>query len=50
MAKKAPNQPSTQRKRKKKQGYTPGEWFMVILGLSLVVMFLGIIVTSVLGG
>ena len=36
-------------RRKKKQGYTAGEWFMVILGLSLVVLVLGIIVTSVLG-
>ena len=49
MAKKSTNQPSNQRKRKKKQSYTAGEWFMVILGLSLVLMFLGIIITSVLG-
>ena len=35
---------------KKKHSYTAGEWFMVALGLALVVMFVGIIVTSVLGG
>jgi hypothetical protein len=34
----------------KKTGYTAGEWFMVILGLALVIMVVGIIVTSVLGG
>jgi hypothetical protein len=37
-------------RQKKKRGYTAGEWFMVILGLALVVMVIGIIVTSVLGG
>ena len=36
-------------RRKKQQGYTAGEWFMVILGLSLVILFVGIVVTSVLG-
>ena len=37
-------------RKNKKRGYTAGEWFMVILGLALVVMVIGIIVTSVLGG
>jgi hypothetical protein len=37
-------------RRKKKQGYTAGEWFMVALGLALVILVVGIIVTSVLGG
>jgi hypothetical protein len=41
---------SQPRKKKKKAGYTAGEWFMVILGLALVIMVLGIVVTSVLGG
>jgi len=49
MAKRVHKRPPTQRKGKKKQGYTAGEWFMVILGLSMVLMFLGIIITSVLG-
>jgi len=43
------SQGSTKRS-KRKQSYTAGEWFMVALGLALVVMVVGIIVTSVLGG
>jgi len=46
MAKKRFNQ--RQRHPKKKQGYTAGEWFMVALGLALVIMAIGIVVTSVL--
>ncbi len=50
MAKKRPKRSPAKTRPKKKQGYTLGEWFMVALGLALLVMFIGIVVTSVLGG
>jgi hypothetical protein len=33
--------------RKKKRAYSPGEWFMAILGVALVIMVIVIVVTSV---
>lgn len=50
MAKQRPRRSPGTKRSKKRQGYTAGEWFMVALGLALVVMVVGIIVTSVLGG
>ena len=35
--------------RKRKRGYSAGEWFMVILGVALIVLVVGIVVSSVLG-
>lgn len=35
--------------RKRKRGYSAGEWFMVILGVALVALVVGIVVSSVLG-
>jgi len=50
MAKPRPKRPSNKGRGGRKNGYTAGEWFMVVLGLAMLIMFLGIIVTSVLGG
>ena len=50
MAKPTPKRPSNKGNRSRKNGYTAGEWFMVVLGLALLIMVVGIIVTSVLGG
>ena len=36
--------------RQKKTSYSAGEWFMVGLGLALLIMVAGIIITAVLGG
>ena len=47
--KKVKRAPQKSRARSKKKGYSPGEWFMVILGLALVIMFVVIIVTSIFG-
>lgn len=35
--------------RKRKRGYSAGEWFMVILGVAIIVLVVGIVVSSVLG-
>jgi hypothetical protein len=35
--------------RKRKHAYSAGEWFMVILGVALIVLVVGIVVSSVLG-
>jgi hypothetical protein len=37
------------RKPRRKTRYSPGEWFMVILGALLVVLFAGLIITSIFG-
>ncbi len=50
MAKQPPRRSPGTKRSKKKKGYTVGEWFMVALGLALLVMVVGIIATSVLGG
>jgi hypothetical protein len=50
MTKKDSRGSASRSRQKKKQGYTAGEWFMVALGLALVILIVGIIVTSVLGG
>jgi hypothetical protein len=47
VAKKKAASTSQAPQRRKKRGYTPGEWFMVGLGLALVIMFAVIIVTSI---
>jgi hypothetical protein len=36
-------------KRRRNARYTAGEWFMVALGAALLVLVIGIVVTSVLG-
>jgi hypothetical protein len=44
---------TTRKKPSQKQpgrrGYTAGEWFMVLLGAALVILFAGIIITAILG-
>jgi hypothetical protein len=35
--------------RKRKRGYSTGEWFMVVLGVALIVLVVGIVVSTVLG-
>jgi len=47
MAKKHTKKPATRSRRKSR--YTVGEWFMVLIGGLLVVLFAGIIITSILG-
>jgi hypothetical protein len=35
--------------RRRKRGYSAGEWFMVVVGIALIVLVVGIVVSSVLG-
>jgi hypothetical protein len=35
-------------RNRRKTGYTAGEWFMVALGLALVILVVGMVVSSVL--
>jgi len=35
--------------RRRKRGYSAGEWFMVVVGVALIVLMVGIVVSSVLG-
>jgi len=35
--------------RRRKRGYSAGEWFMVVVGVALIVLVVGIVVSSVLG-
>jgi len=44
--------PAARKPSKKQPGrrrYTAGEWFMVLLGAALVILFAGIIITAILG-
>ena len=46
------NTPAAKKPRRTKSAgrrYTAGEWFMVILGAALVILFAGIIITAILG-
>ena len=36
-------------RRKRKARYTAGEWFMVALGVALIILVVGIVVITVLG-
>jgi hypothetical protein len=53
MAKKKPRSNTSKttqtKKSRRKSRYTVGEWFMVLVGGLLVVLFAGIIITSILG-
>jgi hypothetical protein len=50
MAKKRKKTTGKQASRpRRKTRYTAGEWFMVLIGALLVVLFAGIIITSILG-
>jgi len=53
MAKKKPSSNTAKttkpKKSRRKPRYTVGEWFMVLVGGLLVVLFAGIIITSILG-
>jgi hypothetical protein len=40
---------SPARKRPGGRRYTAGEWFMVLLGAALVILFAGIVITAILG-
>jgi len=35
--------------RRRKTRYTAGEWFMVVLGVALIILVVGIVVSTVLG-
>jgi len=48
MAKKNPSRPVPNPKRRSARPYTAGEWFMVALGLALVVLVIGMVVSAVL--
>lgn len=37
------------RKAPGRRRYTAGEWFMVLLGAALVILFAGIVITAILG-
>jgi len=37
------------RKGSRGRRYTAGEWFMVLLGAALVILFAGIVITAILG-
>ena len=39
----------TTSRRRRKARYTAGEWFMVALGVALIILVIGIVVSSVLG-
>jgi len=45
--KKQPRTPATKRRRKVR--YSAGEWFMVVVGAALIILVIGIVVSSVLG-
>jgi hypothetical protein len=40
---------TTPRKKSGGRRYTAGEWFMVVLGAALVILFAGIVITAILG-
>jgi hypothetical protein len=40
---------TTASRRRSKARYTAGEWFMVALGVALIILVIGIVVSSVLG-
>jgi hypothetical protein len=49
MAKKPARRPSGSDGRRRKVRYTAGEWFMVALGVALIILVVGMVVSSVLG-
>jgi|MudIll2142460700_1097286.scaffolds.fasta_scaffold1902143_1 uncharacterized membrane protein len=36
-------------RRRRKAHYTAGEWFMVVLGVAIIILVIGIVVSTVLG-
>jgi hypothetical protein len=36
-------------RRRRKARYTAGEWFMVVVGIAIIILVIGIVVSSVLG-
>ena len=48
MTKKAPSRPHPPGQKRRKTGYSAGEWFMVALGVALVILVIGMVVSSVL--
>jgi len=49
MAKKPAHRPPRTDGRRPKVRYTAGEWFMVALGVALIILVVGMVVSSVLG-
>jgi hypothetical protein len=50
IAKKSTNAARNPRKKpSSRRRYTAGEWFMVLLGAALVILFAGIVITAILG-
>jgi hypothetical protein len=48
MARKAPARPRRPEQRRRRTSYTAGEWFMVALGVALVILVIGMVISAVL--